>query len=51
MKRQAAFYNKVGHKVREAACIIPRSPARNVSLNESFSNGCMVYKRWMPGGE
>ena len=24
----------MGHKAREAACIIPRSPARNVSLNE-----------------
>ena len=43
--------SKVGHKAREAACIIPRSPARNVSPNESLSNGCRVYKRWMPGGE
>ena len=39
--------SKVGHKAREAACIIPRNPARNVSLNESFSNECRVYKRWM----
>ena len=45
------FTVKWGHKAREAACIITRSPARNASLNESFSNGCRVYKRWMPGGE